>query len=88
MKKKDIMVCFHHVYSWFNCNLTDKQKEEFFKNWPGFHWVEESDEKVNKHLNSHSILTIEFYINIMVEHLAKYDKHTKKIIASCKTGRS
>lgn len=50
--------------------------------------MEESEEKVNEQLNSHSILTIEFYIGSMIEHLAKHDKYTKKIFASCKTGRS
>lgn len=85
MKKKYLMICFHHAYSWFDCNLTDKQKEEFYETWPGLRWMEKSEEEMDNHLNAIGVPALEMWIGEIIEYCAKYnDEWTEKRLKGCK----
>ena len=84
MKKKYLMVCFHHVHSAFDSNLTDEQKEEFFKKYPGLRWMEDlmySEEEMDKQLNKLPVPAMEMWIEEITKFTAKYvgwvDRHIK-----------
>ena len=81
MKRKYLEICFRYVQTTFDSNLTDEQKEEFYKQWPGLRWME-SEKETDEHLPK--LRALEMWIGFLIDHIAKYNEWEAKNLKKCK----
>ena len=83
MKKKYLEICFRYTQTAFNSILTNKQKEEFYKQWPGLRWIE-SGEETDEHLSKVAGPALEMWIRFLIDHMAKYNEWEARNLKKCK----
>jgi len=83
MKKKYLEICFREVQATFDSTLTDEQKEEFYKQWPGLRWIE-SEKETDEHLPKIAVPALEMWIGYLIDHIAKYNEREAKNLKKCK----